>query len=381
MTPNIAAIVSTNFIALLLSLTMAIDGVWKKRIGDREQDLVNLMFLFSSAACILDPITWIVNGKAGTFYSLCNLLINSFLFLTGMAGIWCWTLLVQTRLFGEVDRKFFRAAGIPFLICLVLLAANLFFPVVFTIDEANIYHRRWGIIVISLLEVAYIVYSLVRYLIAKRRGGLLKFFPVINFMIPVLAGLFLQMFLFGTSFIPACCVIATTSIAISRQNEAIYRDKLTGLYNRAYLDFITSKLTRESAPPMTGVMLDVNGFKGINDNFGHQTGDEALIEISRILEKSVKEYGTVIRYAGDEFILLINSTDNTIANICFDRMKDQCNAFNAASHSYELSLSYGYEIFYPADDSLDDFMNRIDKKMYADKQRYYETTGKDRRTH
>ena len=127
-------------------------------------------------------------------------------------------------------------------------------------------------------------------------------------------------------------------------------------------------------------MLDVNGFKSINDTYGHLTGDEALVTISRILELAVKEYGTAIRYAGDEFILLINSTDNTIANVCFDRMKEGCESFNAASDTYRLSISYGYEIFRPEDETLDDFMNRIDKKMYEDKERYYRQSGKDRRT-
>ena len=373
------SVLSSNFIALLLSLTMAIDGVWKRRPGDKEQSLLNWMFFFSSLACVLDPLSWFLNGQAGTGLQLMNLLCNSLLYMTGVAGIWCWTLLMQRHMFGEADKRFFYIAGIPFAICLALILLNLFVPVVFMIDENNIYHRRWGLFVIAVIEALYFIHSIIRYFIARRHGGLLKFFPVVNFMIPVFAGLILQMIFYGTSLVPACCVIATTSVAISRQNEAIYRDKLTGLFNRAYLDYITSRLTSENAAPVTGVMLDVNGFKGINDTYGHQTGDEALIAVSRILEKAVQEYGTVIRYAGDEFILLINSTDNTISSSCFDRMKRLCTEFNESGVPYELSLSYGYEIFYPANEHLDEFMNRIDKKMYEDKQRYYESTGKDRR--
>lgn len=379
MSAHTVSILSTNFIALLLSLTMAIDGVWKKRRGDMEQGLLNRLFFLSSATCVLDPVTWIVNGRQGSLFHVLNLLSNSILFLTGVAGIWSWTLLMQSRLFGKIDRRFALIARVLFVICAGMIVLNLFYPAVFFIDGKNFYHRRWGLFFIAGIEILYFFYSIVRYVIAKRHGGLLKFFPVVNFMIPVFAGIILQFSFYGTSLIPACCVIATVSVAISRQNEAIYRDKLTGLYNRAYLDYITDRLTKEGAAPVTGVMLDVNGFKGINDTYGHQTGDEALVSVSRILEQAVQEYGTVIRYAGDEFILLINSTDNTISSSCFDRMKAACDAFNAASTTYEISLSYGYEIFYPEDEHLDEFMNRIDAKMYADKQRYYETTGKERR--
>lgn len=376
---NFPILLSTNLVALLLCATMGLNGLWKWRSGDTEQKLLTFMFLASGACCIFDPMTFLSNGHAGRAAFLFNLLGNGLLYMGGVAGIWAWTLLLEHHLFGEIGRRFVLLAGAPFVACLVLIFVNFFYPLVFSIDENNIYHREGGLIFITVLECLYFFHSLARYYMAKRHGGLLKFFPVWNFVIPVFFGIIMQMSFFGTSYLPACCVVATTSVAVSFQNEMIYRDKLTGLYNRAYLDYITARLNRQGSAPLTGVMLDVNGFKGINDTYGHLTGDEALVTISRILETSVKEYGTAIRYAGDEFILLINSTDNTIANVCFDRMKEQCEAFNAASETYELSLSYGYEIFRPEYETLDDFMNRIDRKMYEDKERYYRQSGKDRR--
>ena len=377
---NIPILLSTNLVALLLCATMGVNGVWRWRSVDIEQKLLAFMFLVSGACCIFDPVTILANGHVTRAAFCANRIGNSLLYIGGVSGIWAWTLLLQHHLFGEISRRFALVAGLPFVVCLALIFINFFYPLVFSIDENNVYHREGGLVFITVLETMYFFHSLARYYLAKKRGGLLKFFPVWNFVIPIFFGITMQMIFFGTSYLPACCVVGTTGIAVSFQNEQIYRDKLTGLYNRAYLDYITARLNRQGSAPLTGVMLDVNGFKSINDTYGHLTGDEALVTISRILELAVKEYGTAIRYAGDEFILLINSTDNTIANVCFDRMKEGCESFNAVSDTYQLSISYGYEIFRPEDETLDDFMNRIDKKMYEDKERYYRQSGKDRRT-
>lgn len=62
---------------------------------------------------------------------------------------------------------------------------------------------------------------------------------------------------------------------LALQNENIFIDKLTGLYNRYYLDKISGKLKRKRK--ITMMMLDMNDFKSINDNFGHSQGDDALV--------------------------------------------------------------------------------------------------------
>lgn len=63
---------------------------------------------------------------------------------------------------------------------------------------------------------------------------------------------------------------------------------------------------------VSGIMIDLNGFKQINDNYGHAEGDLALCIVADLLLKSFSEYGVVTRYAGDEFVIMLNTTDDQL---------------------------------------------------------------------
>lgn len=87
------------------------------------------------------------------------------------------------------------------------------------------------------------------------------------------------------------------------KNEIIFTDCLTGLYNRVYLEFLHKRACNKKNCWISGIMIDLNGFKQINDNYGHSEGDLALCIFADLLRKSFSEYGVVTRYAGDEFVL------------------------------------------------------------------------------
>ena len=95
-------------------------------------------------------------------------------------------------------------------------------------------------------------------------------------------------------------------------SRLIFEDELTGLYNRRYLHhFLQSqvKWTELDKNPLTLLMMDLDHFKQINDNYGHQTGDEALIWLAAFLKKTAGKSGLPIRYAGDEFMILLRHMD------------------------------------------------------------------------
>ena len=90
------------------------------------------------------------------------------------------------------------------------------------------------------------------------------------------------------------------------KNEIIFTDCLTGLYNREYLEFLHKRACNKKDCWVSGIMIDLNGFKQINDNYGHAEGDLALCIVADLLLKSFSEYGVVTRYAGDEFVIMLN---------------------------------------------------------------------------
>ena len=96
--------------------------------------------------------------------------------------------------------------------------------------------------------------------------------------------------------------------AKTKTADLAYIDDLTGLYNRRYLNITLSEEiqnAKEKKAKLSLFMIDYDGFKGINDTYGHLAGDRALIGIADILKKEVGESGTLIRYAGDEFTVLL----------------------------------------------------------------------------
>lgn len=89
----------------------------------------------------------------------------------------------------------------------------------------------------------------------------------------------------------------------SRFQEASLRDPLTGCYNRRFLGEAQKRL---SALETWGtVVVDIDNFKELNDDFGHQAGDEALVKVSRFLQMNARAEDAVVRMGGDEFLLLL----------------------------------------------------------------------------
>ncbi|TAN61523.1 diguanylate cyclase [bacterium] len=88
-------------------------------------------------------------------------------------------------------------------------------------------------------------------------------------------------------------------------------DSLTGLYNSAYLDIALDRELKRAArqvTPVTVLFLDLDNFKRINDAHDHLTGSRLLVEIAKILLQSVREMDTVVRYGGDEFVVVLPDT-------------------------------------------------------------------------
>lgn len=103
-------------------------------------------------------------------------------------------------------------------------------------------------------------------------------------------------------------------IAIALENNFLYnkikessiRDPLLGLYNRKYFyEHVQNELIRRPELPFAIVMVDIDDFKKINDNYGHQYGDEVLISISKLISKSLDDKDIVARYGGEELVIYI----------------------------------------------------------------------------
>jgi diguanylate cyclase (GGDEF)-like protein len=120
--------------------------------------------------------------------------------------------------------------------------------------------------------------------------------------------------------INALRAVAESSSRTRELEEETRRDALTGVYNRAYLDQFLGREFDNSTRhkwPLSVAFADLDNFKTINDNFGHQAGDRILQATARILRGNTRETDLIARYAGEEFVVVLPATDaETARSIC-----------------------------------------------------------------
>ncbi|WP_155834016.1 sensor domain-containing diguanylate cyclase [Butyrivibrio sp. VCD2006] len=134
---------------------------------------------------------------------------------------------------------------------------------------------------IDTLYLLFSIYTLSNY---QKKYGKVRFFPIYLMIGPIALGCALQLIFFGVSLIWVSLAVGMTSIYMSIQNEFSYLDALTGLYNRAYLFYKAESFSKHKE--IGGIMIDVDYFKSINDTYGHSAGDNALIDVAKILTKT-----------------------------------------------------------------------------------------------
>lgn len=147
-----------------------------------------------------------------------------------------------------------------------------------------------------------------------------------------------------------------------------YVDALVDTYNRQYLNHILSAwISRGSS--FAGVMLDVDGFKRINDVYGHSEGDRALKTVTDLLKRSRLDHEWVFRFAGDEFIVLKRTRSADGLKPYMDEVLRRLGEYNGSEPLYPLSLSYGMSFFETGD--MDTFMKEMDDNMYRMKAEHH----------
>ncbi|MCF7889796.1 PAS domain S-box protein [Candidatus Bipolaricaulota bacterium] len=156
--------------------------------------------------------------------------------------------------------------------------------------------------------------------------------------------------------------------------EQAIRDPLTGLYNRRYFnETIPEEVERcnRYGHELGFLMIDVNRFKEINDRYSHQIGDRVLKEVAELIEENVRDADTVVRYGGDEFLVMFPETDGEVKNTV-DRLRGKTEDWNKRTEllDFTLRLAMGISHWNPDQGrGVEEALNEADRKMYKDKEK------------
>jgi len=151
---------------------------------------------------------------------------------------------------------------------------------------------------------------------------------------------------------------------LSRYNEKLYQDALTGVYNRRYYEDRIKKMTAS-----VGVaMIDMDDFKIYNDTYGHNAGDLALITTVEAIRHCIRKNDTLIRYGGDEFLLVLQGISETMFREKLKRIRTEIYNANVPTYSrLQLSASIGGVM--SAGRTVEETVMEADKFMYLAKNR------------
>lgn len=171
-----------------------------------------------------------------------------------------------------------------------------------------------------------------------------------------------------------CCLIYPLRNATLFQQamNLAFTDVLTQTRNRsAFNDTVRRemRLAHRNGKHLSVVFIDIDHFKSINDNYGHQCGDLALTSVAKWINESIRSSDIVFRYGGEEFVVLLSDTDLHGAELLAERIRQNIenHIFAYGLETIRMTASLGTSSL-RGDDTLDNFIDRADQAMYRAKQ-------------
>lgn len=314
--------------------------------------------------------------------------IGSLLFKTGNFIVFAFDPLIpyvtfrymETCLgFNEDESKHIRRiifAIFVFNILITIVSEIFSINVFYYYDEDNVFVRgTFYMIRAAILMVEFIIIEVYMLIKVKQNKNdyfkILILFPIIT----VLMGIG-QVYLKKLSFIYTGVIFYALVLYIYVQSRNANVDFLTGAVNRRKFEMeLIKRIENSDNAGFSGIMIDVDYFKHINDTYGHDAGDRALGIVYEIIFKSFRRTDIIARYGGDEFCILTDISDKDILDKAIERFKNNIESFNKSGKlEYKIYISIGYSVYDKNESSAAAFLKDLDDKMYEEKREHHRLT-------
>jgi diguanylate cyclase (GGDEF)-like protein len=218
--------------------------------------------------------------------------------------------------------------------------------------------RLWGIIIIVM---AFLIYTVLGNLIPQywEMIGLKQ----LNRAVLTLGGILILL-------------ICLSGLALSEKlSTIVIREELTGLYNRSYIrqrlqeEFYRS---RRYTHPLSLLMIDVDGFKAINDKYGHAIGDHVLKSFANLIKQEIRQSDIPARYGGEEFLIIMPETSSEAAFYAAERLRQKVSSFrfkvgSLKDETIQFTISIGVCSFPQCGRNPKELISLADVAMYQAK--------------
>ncbi|NCN04752.1 MAG: diguanylate cyclase [Spirochaetales bacterium] len=313
----------------------------------------------------LEVASWIFDRQTGPLAFRLNYLFNWLNAVFSPLQASMWAAYLDYRIFESRPRLQARWYYLqPLLISFFLGLVNLWYPVIFTVSSVNVYRRESFIWILYLLPVG--VFGYVLYFTLKNRlrtSNRIAILLLALVTVPILA-IIIQYFFYGILIIWPLMAMVLIFAFVFLENHNASLDYLTGLFNRRRTDEYIRHLS-DSSQLFALVLFDLDNFKSINDRFGHQAGDQALLRFSGILRYVAPSSSFLARFGGDEFLAILRDSDDTQINTFIENVRERT---EMRTEHLPINTSIGYAFFDPKQPKTPaDLFSEADRLMYQDK--------------
>lgn len=363
---------SQAYLAPLLVVAFLLFDARRMLSRRRQNTVLKALMICMGMSMLLDVAAWTLGGRPELIWLLWTLNILYFAFAVACGPLWfAYAFMRMKNDDCFTQRALLCQIAVPCALFAALLVSTPFTGLVFTIDELGRYHRGTLVWVQQVMNFAYIIVPAVTALWLRKgeqlpdkrsQLGYLALFVVLPFLSAIAST-----FVYGLTFLWPAVTASLLMIYINLQHSQISTDVLTGLNNRGRLESYLHQLCAHPQRDWCFVLMDVDGFKAINDKYGHISGDEALRDVADCLKLTfAKREAFLARYGGDEFaVVLFCRRDSEVQRTTREldsavRQLDGCRPW-----SIRVSVGharYSTDAYTPAE-----LIALADKRMYQDK--------------
>jgi diguanylate cyclase (GGDEF)-like protein len=298
-----------------------------------------------------DMAVWSLNGRKGLFMRILLYAVNIVYFILQQSIVVRWFCYAYYGIYGKnmEHRAYIIITLIPLSVMNIMIVSSPFTGWCFRMDAENMYKRGPGAIVLGFVALFYMLFISWLALRQRRCEQMIdrrkELLSIALFPVPPFLGGIAQMVSGGLSFTMPCLAVSVLLLYVNKCNREISQDFLTGLNNRGNLyRYMMSCVNADSIDKTSMLMLDVNCFKKINDNYGHDSGDRALAVTAGILKNTFRRSTAFIaRYGGDEFAVVLTDTSERETRELCDRIRMEFDKLNGRNKfPFKLTVSIGY---------------------------------------
>lgn len=157
-------------------------------------------------------------------------------------------------------------------------------------------------------------------------------------------------------------IVTENSPLIQELRKQVYGDKLTGLYNRTYLEEQLQSYLTPSNSPVSLLMVKPDNFKHINDNYGHEAGDQLLRILGGVYKTELKPKDALVRFMGNEFGFVVTAADKKDAHIFGEKLQEKVYSMDITdiigNDDFHLTLSIGIAVYPEYGETADDLIQK-----------------------